>query len=254
MSKRKFLYFLPICLVSLLLFSSCEKKIPEPDLKAGKITVSEFTLGPGDVVNVFVWRHDELSKKVTVDPGGRISFPLVGEIDATGISVFALRDRIVTGLSKYLVDPQVDVSIESARSQKIYVLGEVQRPGIFALQSPTTVLEAITMAGGFMPEAKPSSVVLIRGGLSSRNAVTLDLKKALKKGDLSANVAIQKGDVIYVPPMLIADLGRKFRYIYDILAPVVLLENGIALEPQVEHVLTGSGKRRGSTIVIGTGQ
>ncbi len=254
MSKRTPRYLLPIFLVFVILFPGCAKKVQEPEFVASKITVSEFTLGPGDVVDVFVWRHDELTKKVQVDPNGSISFPLVGKIDVTGLSVFALRDKIVKGLSKYLVDPQVDVSIESARSQKIYVLGEVQRPGIFALQSPTTVLEAITMAGGFRVEAKPSSVVLIRGGLSSRNAVTLDLKKALKKGDLSANVVIQKGDVIYVPPMLIADLSRKFRYIYDILAPVVLLENGIALEPQVERVLTGSDNKKNTTIVIGTGQ
>jgi len=249
MVKKLFLFLIPI-----LIFSGCAKKAVFEDFTPQKATVSEFTLGSGDVVEVSVWRHDDLDKKVQVGPYGKITYPLVGEIDAAGLSVFALREKLFEGLSRYLVDPQVNVSVVSFKSRKVYVLGEVKRPGIFALDSPHTVLEAITMAGGFREEAQPASVVLIRGGLKRSNAVTLDLKKALKKGELTDNVIILKGDVIYVPPMLIANLSRKFRYIYNILAPVVLLENGIALEPQVEHVLTGKSTSRNTTIVIGTGQ
>ncbi|MFQ5480755.1 MAG: polysaccharide biosynthesis/export family protein [Thermodesulfobacteriota bacterium] len=248
MAKRILLLFIPI-----LIFAGCAKKVVRDDFEAEKVSVSEFTLGSGDVIEVNVWRHKDLNKKVQVDPYGKITYPLVGEIDATGLSVFTLREKLAEGLSKYLVDPQVDVSVVSFNSHKIYVLGEVNRPGIFAFQSRYSVLEAITMAGGFRQEAQPASVVLIRGGLKSSNAVTLDLKKALKKGDLADNVAIQQGDVIYVPPMFIADLSRKFRYLYGILAPIVLLEQGIALEPQVEEVLTGNKASNNTTIIIGTG-
>jgi len=249
MAKKILLLFIPI-----LIFAGCAKKIPLNDnFKAEKATVAEFTLGAGDVIDVNVWRHDDLSKKVQVDPYGNITYPLVGRIDARGLSVFTLREKLAVGLSKYLVEPKIDVSIVSFNSHKVYVLGEVKRPGIFAFQTERSVLEAITMAGGFKEEAQPGSVVLIRGGLESSNAVTLDLKKALKKGDMRENVAIQKGDVIYVPPMLIADLSRKFRYLYNILAPIVLLENGIALEPQVESVLTGKSGTKNTTIIIGTG-
>ncbi len=252
MAKKIFFLLIP-----LLIFAGCAKRVSDEAFKAdlasaNKVAVTEFILGPGDSIDVSVWRHEDLNKEVQLDPYGNITYPLIGQIHATGLSVFALRDKLIEGLSKYLVDPQVDISITSVQSQKVYVLGEVQRPGIFVFQSQNSVLEAIAMAGGFGLDAQPGSVVLIRGGLKSSNAVTLDLKKAIKEGEMADNVAIEKGDIIYVPPMLIADISRKFKYIYRILLPVVLLENGIALEPQVERVLTGKSSSN-NTIVIGAG-
>ena len=221
----------------------------KPEIKP--VTVSEFTLGPGDVIDVTVWRHDELNKKVQVDPFGKISYPLAGEINVSGLSVFTVKDKIMEGLAKYLVDPQVNVSVVSVQSQKVYVLGEVSKPGIFALQAPTNALEAISMAGGVNIDAADKRVLLVRGGLSNPEVTTLNINAALKKGDLTQNPMLKPGDIIYVPAMYIADVGRYFRHLSNILSPIVLLEQGIILAPRVGDVLTGdSQKSGGSTIII----
>jgi len=209
------------------------KQLPE------KIKISEFVLGPGDEIEVNVYRNPDLTNKYLIPPDGLISFPLLGEIRAAGIGVTELRKTITSGLSNFLVEPYVSIGVSAIRSQKLYVLGEVEKPGVFQINSPIDVIEAVSMAGGLTVNAKLSSLLLIRGGLDSPQLKTVNLKKTLKEGDLSENITLIGGDIVYVPATYIASADRFFSHLKNIISPIVLLESGIIMGPQVGDVLRG---------------
>ncbi|MGQ9570969.1 MAG: polysaccharide biosynthesis/export family protein [Thermodesulfovibrionales bacterium] len=183
------------------------------------IEISEYILGFGDELEISVFRHDELSKKVKILPDGKIYYPLVGEIKAEGLSVSQLRVKLKEGLLKYYVEPQVSVIVTSISSQKVFVLGEVNKPGAFLLDRPKTVIEAISEAEGFTEDAKIKNVLLIRGGPSNPNPdyTVLNLSKTLKERDMSQNVLLRHGDIIYVPVSEIADVERFFDRLWTII-------------------------------------
>jgi polysaccharide export outer membrane protein len=183
------------------------------------ITISEYMLGFGDELEISVFRHDEMTKKVRILPDGKIQYPLVGEVYARGLSVNQLKDKLREGLLKYFVDPQVSVTVTTVGSKKFFVLGEVNHPGVFELDRPKTVIEAISDAEGFTRDAKLSYVLLIRGGPSSPTPdyKVLDLKKALKEIDMTQNVAIHQGDIIYVPISEYADAAKFFERLWTII-------------------------------------
>ena len=195
--------------------------------------VSEFILGPGDRLEIIVYRHDDLARDVWIDPSGKIMYPLTGDIHATGLSIFQLRDKIREGLSRYVVDPQVSIGILSIQSQKIIVLGEVRSPGYFPVEISMTVLEAIARAGGASADAEQESVLLIRGGLESPELRLLNIERVLKRGDLSDNIMLQGGDIIYVPRAVIADVSRFFGYLSAIISPIVDAERAYLLGDEI---------------------
>lgn len=203
------------------------------------VKVSEFILGAGDTIEITVYRHDDLKKTVKVGTSGKIMFPLIGDVQAAGISIFQLRDNMQERLSIYIVDPQVTISVTTVQSQKIIVLGEVNNPGAFTLDTDITLMEAISKAGGMTEDAKSSNVLLIRKGQGKSNVVSMDFKKVIKKGDLSQNIVLQSDDIIYVPAVAIADVSWFFSHLSRILSPIVNLESGIVLWPQVKDVFEG---------------
>lgn len=261
--KTKILYLLSVgitAIVCLVLSSSCattktaSKTEGESvqDETPKEIKITEFILGSGDVIDIAVWRHNELSKKVQIDPYGKFMYPLIGEINANGISVLRLSEIIKEGLSNYLVDPNITVSIVSIKSQKVYVVGEVIRPGVFSMDTPMSAIEAISQAGGFTLDAKDESVIVIRGNRDTPQLIKLDLEDALKGIDFAQNIQLKGGDIVYVPPTFIADVSRFSVYLKNILSPILMIEQGIILEPRVEDVFEGeTGKGGvGSTITI----
>jgi polysaccharide export outer membrane protein len=207
--------------------------------KIDTVKISEFILGVGDTIEVSVYRQSDIQRTVRIDHSGIIMLPLIGDVQAAGKSIFKVRDEIKDRLSKYLVDPQVFVNVTTIQSQKIMVLGEVNNPGIFTLDSDIRVIEAISRAGGMTINAKLGNVLLIRKKQGKPGAVSLNLKKALKEGDTSQNWMLQNGDIIYLPSVTIANVSRYFSHISQILSPFVSLESGIVLWPQVKDVLQG---------------
>lgn len=169
-------------------------------LVANTLASTSYLLGPGDQIEITVFRHDELSKSVWLDPSGKILHPLAGEIEAAGLTIFALSEKIKERLSKYLVDPVVSVNVISAQNQTVAVLGEVNKPGFFPLNHPLTILEIISMSGGFTSKANQSAILLMRKGpLGQADFKTLNLNKTVQEMDLSSNIELQKGDIVYVP-------------------------------------------------------
>lgn len=125
-----------------------------------KLPAELSQLGPGDVIRIFVWKNPELSQDVSVSPDGNISYPLIGEIQAAGITVGGLRKVIEREFRKHLKDPQVTVSLQDARSYKVFVTGEVMSPGMFQLTGPITVVQSIAMAGGFTAFATRNNITV----------------------------------------------------------------------------------------------
>lgn len=216
-----------------------EGKNENPE-QISSIKVSEFILGVGDTIDISVYRNDDLKKSAKIDSSGRIMFPLIGDIQAAGKDVFALRNEMQERLSKYLVDPQVTINVSAVQSQKIMVLGEVNSPGIFTLDSEISVMEAISKAGGMTHDAKMSNVLLVRRGHGKPEVSSLNLKKAFKEGDLTENKMLKSGDIVYLPAVAIADVSYYFVQLSKILSPIINLESGIVLWPQAVDVLRGT--------------
>lgn len=204
----------------------------------GPIKVSEFILGQGDTISISVYRHDDLSKTMKINMSGKIMYPLIGDVQAAGVDLFQLRDTIRDRLAKYIVDPQVVIDITSIQSHKVTVLGEVQSPGVFNIDSSLTTLEAVSKAGGFTLDAKQKNVLLVRGGLKNPTLMSLNLKDALFGSQLAQNVYIQPGDIIYVPRTFIANVDRFFQHLANIISPIVSIESGYYIGQQIERGTT----------------
>ncbi len=162
------------------------------------INLSDFILGPGDKVDIKVYRNDDLSYSIQVDPSGKISYPLLGDVLAAGLTVFQLRDAIAKGLAKFIQDPQVTVNVSSYISHTITVLGEITTPGLISISSQQTIMEIISRAGGFGANAEKNNVVVIRKQPPDAGIMTVNIKKALE-GDKTQNILLKRDDVVYVP-------------------------------------------------------
>jgi len=231
--------------------SKADEVSPSSD-EVKEVKITEFVLGPGDRVEIMVYRHDNLKRTVLIDASGKINYPLVGDIQANGLSIFQLRDRIRDGLAEYIVDPQVSVGVTAVQSQKVYVIGEVARPGVFSLDKPLSAIEAISSAGGFTLDANDESVMVIRGNRDKPQLIKLDLESAFKKGNITQNIQLRSGDIVYVPSTFIADVSRFSVYLRNILYPILMIEQGIILSPSVVDVFEGQGGKHsgGATIII----
>jgi len=212
--------------------------------------ISEFILGPGDTVEITVYRHDDLNRKTQIQPDHTFFFPLVGNIDTRGMGLRQLRTELTQRLSKFFIDPQVSVEITGSPNRKIFVLGEVNTPGVYQFDTPTSAVEAISRAGGFTRDAKQRSVLLVRGDLSSPELKKLDFKLLLRGGAWEQNAQLMSGDLMYVPATSFANVERFFVRIERIIRPIVYFEQSIAVYPQVQDAL--HGKNSGRSIIVVT--
>jgi polysaccharide export outer membrane protein len=232
--RRLLISNVALAFISFIILSGCatteptSKVIQPPSEEITKeIKLTEFILGPGDTVEITVYRHDELKRTTPIDTSGKITYPFIGDMQAGGLSVFQLRDNIRDGLSEYIKKPQVSVSVTAVRSQKVYVLGEVGKPGVFAFQTPMSAIESISLAGGFTIHAQDKSVMVIRGNKDNPQLVKLDLKSALKEGNAAQNIQLQGGDIVFVPATSIADVSKFAVYISKILWPISLFTRDV---------------------------
>jgi polysaccharide export outer membrane protein len=155
----------------------------------------DFRIGPDDILTISVWDQKDLDQVVTVRPDGKISLPLVGEIEAAGQTVAELSSRLSTAYSRTVRGAEVTVSVREIRSRPVFLVGNVVRPGPMQLTHEMTVLQALAAAGGPAPTADLESAFLLRGG----NRIPVNLHKMLQQGDTSQNVKLQPRDTIVVP-------------------------------------------------------
>jgi polysaccharide biosynthesis/export protein len=252
MGSRKISFFIiTVFIVVLQACASQKKDVREYTAEEVKpLPISDLSLGPGDVIEITAWRHNDLNRKVQVDASGKIYYPFVGEIDVSDMSIHKLREVVRSKISKIYNDPVIDINIVSMQSRRIYVLGEIARPGIFSLSRPMDIFDAVGLSGGFTNDAKQENIFVIRGDRKEPQIIKLDMKAAMRGGDLEQNIVLQSGDVVYVPATYIASTSRYFRHLYNILAPIVILEQGIILAPQVGDALKGKTSDDVRTIII----
>jgi polysaccharide export outer membrane protein len=169
--------------------------------KPSLIVTSDYLIGPEDVLEITVWRNADLSKQVTVRPDGRISLPLIGDITAVGKTAAQLSEDISGKLKEFKENPQVSIVVREVNSYAFYVLGEVAHPGKFPLKSKTTLLQAITVAGGFTQTAARNKIVVFRFAKEGSGQIKLKASYddiVLRDGS-NQNVELKPGDQIVVP-------------------------------------------------------
>jgi polysaccharide export outer membrane protein len=209
--------------------------------KFGDVETSDFVLGIGDTVSVTVYRHDDFNTKAKIDTTGKMTVPLIGDLDVYGKTVYRVRDELTEKFSQYIKNPQIILSIESVVSHKVLVMGEVKSPGVFTFENRLYLSELISMAGGFGGEANKSNVGIIRRKGREPMVILADYK-AILKGDLDADVAMQSGDIVFVPTSTISDVSKFMGYVSNILAPFINVETGIIMYPSAKDVLQGKEK------------
>jgi len=168
---------------------------------AASATTENYLIGPGDVLQVFVWRNPELSVTVPVRPDGKVSTPLVEDMPAVGKNPSALARDIEKVLAEYVKSPQVNVIVTQPASvfSQVKVMGQVQRPQALAFRDGMTVLDAVLAVGGLAEFAAPNRAKLIRLEDGRQTEKTIRLKRLLEGGDMTQNYALRPGDVLLIP-------------------------------------------------------
>lgn len=165
--------------------------------QAGQST--DYVIGPEDVLDIGVWKEPEFSRVVPVRPDGKVSLPLLNDIQAAGLTTTELAASVRDKLKKYVDQPQVTVIVTQTNSQRVYVLGEVMRPGTVSLYPSMTVLQALASAGGLTQFANQKKVYILRSENGKQVKYPFNYKKALQGGLLQQNIALRPGDTIVVP-------------------------------------------------------
>ena len=184
-----------ICLASVSIFASHRINAEETAIGNG----AGFLLGPEDLLEISVWNEEKLQREVLVRPDGKISFPLVGDIQAEGRTPEQLRFEIASWLKKYIPDPVVTVLVKKIDSYKIYVLGQINKPGEYTVGSYLDIMQALALAGGLNAFAAEDDIRILRRQDGKDKVIPFEYSKVKKGRDLAQNIILRSGDVVVVP-------------------------------------------------------
>jgi polysaccharide export outer membrane protein len=213
--------------------SEFAKKRLRPAIAQKPEEKAEYLIGPGDTLDISVWKVDDLSRKVIVRPDGKISYPLIGDIQATGKTLTQLDEELTHSLSSYVKEPQVSVMVESFGwkkevsaevfleespevsvmikkfgGRKVIVLGDVKNPGVYTFTGDIRLIEALALAGDCTKFAVKNNILIIRGDIHNNpQVISANIAALLKNAKLSENALIQPQDVIFVPRSLIGNIN-----------------------------------------------
>jgi len=159
----------------------------------------QYVIGPEDVLYIYVWKEETLTRTLPVRMDGKISLPLIQEIKAAGLTPLQLKEVLTRRLKEFIENPNVSVTVMEANSYKVYVMGYVRNPGVYRLRSETSVAQIIPMAGGFTDWANQRKILIIRNEDGREKRITVNYKKIIGGGDPDSNVILKPGDTIVVP-------------------------------------------------------
>jgi len=211
---KRFLLICTFCLSFILVFNSQQRcfgaeKTPasskDQPAKTGKkwsgwISADAYKIGSGDILAIVTWKEPDFSKEeVLVRTDGKISFPLLGDVQATGRTPLEIRKDIEAGLKDYVGNPIVTVTVKNPLSQKFYILGEVKKTGEYPLIKGLTVLQAFAIAGGFTDWASKKEIILLRYENGKEKVYNINYKKIVNDKVFSQNISIRTDDTIIVP-------------------------------------------------------
>jgi len=170
-----------------------------PATAAGVSLPSGYVIGPEDQLSIVYWREKDLSADVVVRPDGLISLPLLNDVNASGLTPEQLRVSITQGASKFVEEPTVSVVVKAINSRKVFITGQVAKPGPFPLGGPMTVLQLIAQAGGVAEYANKSEIVVIRNENGKQSTFSFNYDQVIKRKNLSQNIELKPGDTVIVP-------------------------------------------------------
>lgn len=162
-------------------------------------TDPNYVIGAQDVLDISVWKEPDLTRTVPVRPDGKISLPLLNDVQAAGLTPTQLADQITANLKKFVTDPQVTVIVTEINSQRVYILGEVTRPGAYPLLPQMTLLQAISSAGGFTQFANQKRIYLLRQENGKQERHPFNYRDAINGKNSDQNLVLKAGDQIVVP-------------------------------------------------------
>ena len=203
MKKALFLIF---CLLLVITIGAGQTAAAEKKNAAAKQTWSaksssnEYKIGAGDVLEITIWKEPDLSREgVLVRTDGKISFPLLNDVQAAGLTPLEMKRNMEVGLKEFISNPFVTITVRSPESQKIYILGEVLNTGEYPLTKNLTVLQAFALAGGFTEWASKKEIILMRKEDGKEKIYRINYKNIIKGKDLSQNLKLKADDTIIVP-------------------------------------------------------
>jgi len=170
--------------------------VAQTDAPERKAAPDAYRIGPEDMLQISVWKNDSMSRPVLVRPDGKISLPLLNDVQAAGLTAIELKDVLTKRLTEYMPSPEVSVIVTEVRSLKVSVMGEVARPGRYELKSWATVLDVLAMAGGFTQFASRSRIVILTSDGNGMKRIPFNYNKVAGEQE---NFYLRNGDIILVP-------------------------------------------------------
>jgi polysaccharide biosynthesis/export protein len=158
-----------------------------------------FRVGPGDVLEVSVWRDETLSRELIVPPDGMLSFPLIGDVKVAGMTVAEIRETMRKRLSEYVPDASLTVILKTINSLRAYVIGQVKSPGTFPITMETRVMHLLSMAHGLTPFASDRDIHVLRHEGGKIEKISFNYREVLRGNNLEQNILLKSGDVVVVP-------------------------------------------------------
>lgn len=171
----------------------------QSETQAMNYLAQDYLIGPGDVLDISVWKNEDLTKQVPVLPDGKISFPLIGEIMAKGKTVRQLKNELEKQIARYMPDPVLTIAVRQVNSLLVYVIGKVNNPGIFALSTNINVLQGLAMAKGLNVFAKRDKIKIFRQEGGATRIFDFKYDEVSEGNNLEQNIQLQRGDIIVVP-------------------------------------------------------
>jgi polysaccharide biosynthesis/export protein len=179
--------------------SAATAPIPPSAADASVTSPSDYVIGPDDQLSVVFWRDKDLSADVVVRPDGKISLPLLNDVQAGGLTPEELRQRVTEEAKRFVEDPTASIVVKQINSRKVFVTGEVEKPGTYPLSGPTTVLQLIAAAGGLKEYAAKEKIVVLRREGGREVNFRFNYKQVIQQKNPAQNIELKPGDTIVVP-------------------------------------------------------
>lgn len=172
---------------------------PPPALPTAVVAPADYIIGPEDQLSIVFWRDKDLSSEVVVRPDGKISLPLLNDVQAGGLTPEQLRHNVTEEAKRYVEDPTASVVVRQINSRKVFVTGEVDKPGTYPLAGPTTVLQLLATAGGVKEYAAKDKIVILRREGGREVAYKFNYKQVVQQKNPGQNIELKPGDTVVVP-------------------------------------------------------
>lgn len=231
---------------------AAQTPVPEPG--SANFNRLPYALTPGDEVAIDLLADDRLNRTIRVDYDGGFQFPYVGRVQAEGLTTTDLQRKLSGVLAEYYTEPNLTVNLVSEEQQYFTMVGEARAPGRYPIQPNMRIIDAVALAGGPLPSAEQTRLVLIRRTAQDQVAACFfDYRGALLMNSPEAwasNIAVQRGDVLYFPRSDRAQWESAFQFVSQMFGAVVDVERAIVLYPDVESILETGEKSGSSTIIV----